>query len=203
MSTFLGNHDVSRFIAHASGDVASFGGDSACDDGGGLRAKDEAPAGSEPYDRLRLAWSFLLTSPGLPLIYYGDEYGQPGYSDPDNRQVMRFDADLSGEEAATLGHVKTLGQARRKHRAFALGTTVDWWEGESDVWAYARVYEDDEVLVLLNRADSERTLANGLAFAGLPEGSWQDVLTGDTFVSAGDSLSVTIPARGSRVLVQP
>lgn len=201
MSTFLGNHDVSRFIAHASGEVAGFGGDSVCVDGGGLRAPDVAPTGSDPYARLRLAWSFLLTSPGLPLVYYGDEYGQPGYADPDNRQFMRFDNELSGNERATLAHVQALGLARREHPAFSRGETVDWWEGEADVWAYARVYQDDQVLVLLNRAEGDRTLANGLAFAGLPQGTWRDVLTGDSFASDGDRLSVAIPGRGSRVLV--
>lgn len=202
MSTFLGNHDVPRFLAHAAGEVSSAYGDSPCDSDG-LVTPDSPPGGSEPYERLRLAWTWLLTNPGLPLIYYGDEYGQPGYADPDNRQVMRFDGDLSTNESATLDHVRTLAQARRDHPAFALGTTIDWWENEADVWAYARVHEGDAVLVLLNRSDEGRTLQNGLAFAGLPGGPWEDLLTGTVYTPAGDSLSVDVPARGSRVLVQP
>ena len=60
---------------------------------------------------------------------------------------------------------------------------------------------DDGVLVLLNRGATERTLTNGLAFAGLAQGTYTDVLTGDTFTSDGDSISVDVPALGSRVLV--
>jgi neopullulanase len=201
MSTFLGNHDVERFITHAAGEVSSAGGDGACGDDGELRAAASSPTGAEPYARLRLAWTFLLTSPGLPLVYYGDEIGLPGYADPDNRQVMKFDEALSPSERATLAHVQALGQARREHPAFALGTTVPWWENESDVWAYARAHAGDGVIVLLNRGDSARTLTNGLAFAGLPPGGYRDVLTDDVFTSDDDVLAVSIPARSSRVLV--
>ena len=53
-----------------------------------------------------------------------------------------------------------------------------------------------------NRSDTERTLSNGLAFAGLPTGGqWTNVLTDQVLTADGDSLTVTVPARGSAVLV--
>jgi len=198
MSPFLGNHDVARFIAIASGEVSD--GDGACADDGTLLDPDTGPGWAEPYDRLRLAWTFLLSSEGLPLIYYGDEVGLPGYADPDNRQVMRFDGDLSADEARVLAHVQALGQARRAHPAMSTGTRVDWWENEADAWAYARVQGNDAVIVVLNRGEA-RTITNGLAFAGLPSVTYVDVLTGDRFAPSGDSLSVSVGALDSRVLV--
>jgi glycosidase len=148
-----------------------------------------------------LAWTFLLSTEGLPLVYYGDEIGLPGFNDPDNRQMMRFDGELSANEAMVLGHVQALGQARRDNLAFSRGTRTEWWGGEAEFYAYARTYEGDAVLVLLNRADSSRSVTNGVGFAGLPEGTYTDVLTGDTFSTSGDSLTVDVPALGSRVLV--
>ena len=70
-----------------------------------------------------------------------------------------------------------------------------------EVLATPGVNWNDAVLVLLNRDAGDRTVTNGLAFAGLPAGSYRDVLTGDVFTSAGDSLTITVPALGSRVLV--
>jgi hypothetical protein len=94
-----------------------------------------------------------------------------------------------------------LREARRVHPAFSTGTRSEWWGGEAGFYAYARTTGDDEVLVLLNRDPSDRTVTNGLAFAHLTATRWEDVLTGDTFDAAGDSLTVNVPARGSRVLV--
>ncbi|MDP2312942.1 MAG: alpha-amylase family glycosyl hydrolase [Pseudomonadota bacterium] len=202
MSTFLGNHDVARFIPQATGEIGSLYGDSACNaDGSALRGIDTPPDWAEPYQRLNLAWTFLLTSEGLPLVYYGDEIGLPGFNDPDNRQMMRFGDELSTNEAMVLAHVMALGQARRDHPAFSRGTRVDWWSGEADFYAYARATEEDGVLVLLNRAEADRSVTNGLAFAGLPQGRYRDVLTGDTFDTSGDALTIDVPALGSRVLV--
>jgi glycosidase len=56
--TFLGNHDVLRFMSEKGATVAG----------------------------LKLAYTFLLTTRGIPLIYYGDEIGMPGGGDPDNRR---------------------------------------------------------------------------------------------------------------------
>jgi neopullulanase len=56
--TFLGLHDVARFM-------------------------NEQGAST---DGLKLAFTFMLTARGIPLIYYGDEIALPGGNDPDNRR---------------------------------------------------------------------------------------------------------------------
>lgn len=209
MSTFLGNHDVNRFTTDAWE-----GYQGVCAAGGGINVAG-TPGASWPYESLRLGFTFLFTMPGLPLIYYGDEIGIPGHGDPDNRQPLRWHVDdlggvngvddlegrVSPDELATARHVRALAQARKAHPALSKGGWVEWWR-EPDVGAYARAAEGDVALVVLNRSGVDRTLENGLGFAGLPEGTYEDVLTGQTFTSAGDRLSVVVPARGSRVLVR-
>ncbi len=57
--------------------------------------------------------------------------------------------------------------------------------------------------MILNRGWSERTVENGVSFAGLdPDGLYEDVLTGDTFQASGDWLSVWMAGNSSRVLVR-
>ena len=195
MSTFVGNHDVERSIS-----VSAEGERGMCDEYGFLREPAWSPDWEEPYLRLNLSWTWLLTHKGLPLVYYGDEIGLPGYADPDNRQLMKFDG-LSGNEQAVLDHVKALGQARLAHPQLALGEATTWWEEE---WVHARAltHEGQHALVIINLSWDERTLSNGLEFAGLPtDGTWVDVLTGNTVVAAGDAISVTVPAMKSVVLV--
>ena len=41
--------------------------------------------------KLALAFAVLLTGPGVPLIYYGDEIGLAGGGDPNNRRMMPWD----------------------------------------------------------------------------------------------------------------
>ena len=176
-----------------------------------------APAPTDPwaYESLRLGWTFLFTMPGRPLVYYGDELGMPGRNDPDNRQPLWWhtggDVDgidsveamasrLQPEQAATVRHVAALGKARKQHPALYTGTWQEWWN-EYDLYAVARSASNDHALVLLNRSFETRQLDNGLSFAGLPEGTYVDVLTGQSFTSNGDALSVDVPGRGSRVLV--
>ena len=55
----------------------------------------EQPAGpadrQTAFERLAIAFAFLLTTRGAPLIYYGDEIGMPGAGDPDNRRFMQWE----------------------------------------------------------------------------------------------------------------
>jgi neopullulanase len=213
MSTFLGNHDVSRFTSYG-------------DAGGWADSEESACVVAEPigdawwYDRLQLAWSYLLTQPGIPLIYYGDEIGMPGYRDPDNRHPLwwysaainestgAFDLDEFADGlyhdamAPVLWDLSALGQARRDHPAFYSGTETQWWL-DTDTMAYARVEGSDQVLVILHRGWWETTLDNGLAFAGLDtDGTYVDILTGETFDASSDFISIFMPGNSARVLVR-
>lgn len=203
MSTFLGNHDVERFIAHAAGDVGSLYGDGLCPDGN-WRTQTDAPQWDEPYQRLQLAWTWLLTHEGLPLVYYGDEIGIPGYHDPDNRAMMRFDGELSSREAGVLEHVQLLGQARQEYPELLDGERTTWWgDPDPDVLAWSRASDNGQSLVVINRSGSERVLTNGLSWAGLSPGTlFTDILTGESIQAVGDSLTITVPPWSSRVLVE-
>lgn len=65
MLGLIDSHDTPRFLSFAGGDA----------------------------DALRLAWLVLLTMPGAPCIYYGDEIGLAGEMDPHCRGAMPWDRD--------------------------------------------------------------------------------------------------------------
>ena len=215
MSSFLGNHDVDRWMTEALE-----GAQGVCLDGDSLRVAeiwaDELEA-LPHFERMGLAWTWMFTQRYAPLIYYGDELGMPGYGDPDNRQPLWWHLEdpttltsvevasgrLSALSASLLEHVAALGRARALHPSFYRGESVNWWYDDA-VYGYARSSDGDHMIALFNREDAEVVLANSLEFAGLPgEGTYTDVLTGETFDAAGNWIEVPLAARQSRVLVTP
>ena len=200
MSHFLGNHDVERFISHAAGEVGSLYGDGLCP-ADTWRGPATSPSYYEPYARLRLAWVYLLSIEGPALIYYGDEIGLPGYHDPDNRQMMTF--DLNEDQAGTLDIVQSMGQIRHDYPELTQGDRIIWWgETDDDVLAIARHSNSGESLVIINRSWSSRTISNGLSWAGLSDGNWNDVLNGGSFNASNDSLTIELPPMTARVLIK-
>jgi glycosidase len=132
MGNFFGNHDQVRALTEAF------------DNGGG-------------YERLRLAQTFLMTSPrNIPMLYQGDDIGTTGGIDPDNRKMHRF-SGLTFDEQKSLDHVRKAGLLRAQHPALRRGTRTtvyleDWF------WVYKVVDGDDEVYVAINR-DNPRSWA--------------------------------------------
>ena len=101
MSPWIGNHDVVRPIHIAENDPLfdewSDGKNSDPEKERTWTNLPSQPQSPEAYERLANAFAFLLTSPGAPLIYYGDEYGLAGGGDPDNRRTLFYaDGTLRG-----------------------------------------------------------------------------------------------------------
>ena len=180
MSTFLGNHDVPRAISHIHFDSGDkYGNNPVVED-------DWA------YHRFKLAWTFLFTSPGLPLIYYGDEFGMEGANDPDNRRMMRFDVQLNAQQKSTLEFVQKLGQIRKNHPALSRGK-------RQNIDAYARSYmylmkgEGETILVGISDTSEDQTYTVDEGTKG-----WIDLLNDNQAVS--ETTSVTL-SPGRQIII--
>jgi len=206
MVTYLGSHDTSRFVSMSTYRDPTPG---SMWDRNTVNNKWErlpvAPLDDEPYDRQWLGSLSLLTMPGLPLLYYGDEYGEFGGGDPDNRHMMRLDGQLSTREKAQLARMSRLLTARQSLRGLRRGKLVTALLGE-DLYAYARPDDDPKqgALVVLNRTAYPATASVPLpSELGWTAGTTlKDQLTGNTWTAptAGTRLSVTVPARSGIVL---
>jgi len=190
MSNFVGNHDIARFISHAGGNLACGLWDVVSNQAAGWKNPPKPPASMAAYDRLKLAFTYIMAVPGVPLIYYGDEFGLPGAGDPDNRRMMRFDGDLNGNEKAMLAWMKKLGAARAAHPALRKG---DWsqplWSA-GDVLAWARTTADDKVVVVLNRSDADKSGDVDVSGSGIADGTTMvELLAGGDAKVAGGKLS--------------
>ncbi len=155
MSPFAGNHDIARFVSLAEGGLCgawNMGANQAI----AWQDPPAPPATDLPYLRLQQALTYAYFIPGVPLLYYGDEFGMPGAGDPDNRRMMRFGAELNEREARTLRFVQDLGQARqailREGAGFHEAWRREWWwDGQVLVFA-----PTPDSFVALNRGPARR-----------------------------------------------
>lgn len=195
-SPFLGNHDVARFISIAANQIEN--------DAAGQAWGNNKPPPSidsdEPFQRMKWAFAFILTQPGVPLIYYGDELGLPGAGDPDNRRPMKW-TGLSSREADLLDFMRKVGTARKQSRALRFGVR-DTLIIENDLYVFQRATDSDGALVAINRGgDRTVTLSLRRALARLPV-TLKDAVSG-RMVTIPSSGQLTIPARAAMVLVTP
>lgn len=206
MVNYVGSHDTSRFASLCTYRDPAAG--STWDRSIAYNKWDKLPVqppDEEPYDRQWLSSLVLYTLPGMPLLYYGDEYGEFGGGDPDNRHMLRAGTQLSGSEAKQLTRMRKLMSVRQTLRGLRRGSYVPALVSE-DVLAFGRPDGDvrQGALVVLNRLSVASTtqvpIPSEMGFAVGAE--LVDTLSGQTFVvpAAGGRLSVTVPARGGVVL---
>ena len=148
-------------------------------------------------DLARLATVLLLTWPGTPCIYYGDEVGLEGGRDPENRRGMEWDE--AAWNRGLLDRYRRLVALRRRDEVLARGG-VQVLHAVGDVFAFARILGADARVVVLNRADARRTITLDLSPLGWFEGAIADLLTDIAFAPTGGRLTVILPPRTARIL---
>lgn len=146
--TFAGNHDVSRLASEKGASL----------------------------DKIKLAFSIVLTMRGTPELYYGDEIGMTGGNDPDNRrdfpggfpgdkQSAFTESGRTPEQQEIFSHVQKLLSLRKEHPALRHGQLwhISWDESS---YAFARTTSEERLLVVFNSVATTKTLR--LPFAGTP-----------------------------------
>jgi neopullulanase len=184
--TFIGNHDTSRFMGEKGATT----------------------------EKLKLAFSLLLTMRGIPQIYYADEIGMAGGDDPDNRHDFPggFPGDShiaftsegrSPEQKEVFGHVRKLLQLRREHPALRSGKQIDLATDEKS-FAYVREFpaEDsslasESLLMVMNNADKSRTLELDLHDTPIASARTLEPLmeSGSTVNVDSDRIRISVKAR--------
>ncbi len=123
----LASHDTARLLTIASGDQAS----------------------------VELSTLLLLTFPGAPSIYYGDEVGLPGGIDPDSRRGFPLEANWNREILTTHRQLITI---RHNYPALRIGDyQVLFAQGE--LYVFTRTLDTEELIIAVN-AGTASTTAN-------------------------------------------
>jgi glycosidase len=146
MGNVMDSHDKNRFMAFADGDLDASQW-SAIEIGWNNPPQVDNP---ENYKKLILYMTYMNTIPGLPIVYYGSEFGMTGASDPDNRRMMRFGDELTESEQQTMDEVKKIINIRKEHSAFRYGDFYTL-QADDDIYAYVRSDMNERLLVILNK----------------------------------------------------
>ena len=136
----LSNHDHSRFLTrtnHMVGRVEHLG----------------AEAANEYVNKavMREAVVMQMTWVGAPTIYYGDEAGVCGFTDPDNRRTYPW----GREDHELIAFHKEAIRIHKEHPALRTGS-LKILSGEENVLSYARFKGNDRIVIVINNR-SERT----------------------------------------------
>ena len=151
----LSNHDHSRFLTrtnHVVGRVGEKGHETA-NEGINKAVFREAVL-------LQFTWS------GAPTIYYGDEAGLCGFTDPDNRRTYPW----GHEDQELITYHKELIHIRKRYEELGNGS-MKCLLVERDIIAYGRFTMMGQSIIVINNSDTDRTLELKVWELGIPRES--------------------------------
>lgn len=152
----LSNHDHSRFLTRTNRRVG--------------RIHTMGPqAANENINKgvFREAVVFQMTWPGAPTIYYGDEAGLCGWTDPDNRRTYPW----GREDHELIAFHKDIIKIHKKNEALMKGSLM-FLHGGYKIVSYGRFTKKQAVVVILNNDYEEHELNIHVRRLGVPDGSF-------------------------------
>lgn len=208
----LSNHDHSRFMTRTNRRTGRL-------DSAGSEAASEGIS----YGTFRQGVVMLMTWPGAPTLYYGDETGLCGWTDPDCRRTYPW----GREDQELIEFHRYMTRIHRRHPAFRTGS-VKRLLAEQDLIAYARVSEgwtagkaelengemkrqrESRGVAIVNTSEEERAVRIPVWLAGITDSMElrRCMLTYEEGYNAGQVLypvkdgvlEITLPPRGAAVL---
>ena len=161
----LDSHDTPRFLSCVSGDKAS----------------------------LKLASLFLLTYPGAPCIYYGNEIGMDGEHDPGCRKSFPWDERKWDKDLRA--YVKEAVELRRKNISLRRGDFKRLWSADG-VYTFSRAYEGKTFIMAMNISESPQPIHVTYEAGKTPK----PVFGKASDITVNDRLRFTVPPRSGVVL---
>ncbi len=153
MGNIMDSHDKPRFMSYADGDLPS---EKWSDSELGW---NDPPVvnNEENYKKALLYLAFMNTVPGLPVIYYGSEFGMTGAADPDNRRMMRFNEELNENEKEMLKKVSKIIRLRKNHTALRYG---DFFSliANYNIYSYIRSDMNERIIIILNKSPEDQSV---------------------------------------------
>jgi len=136
----LSNHDHSRFLTRTNRRVGriSYAGAEAASEGINTAVMREAVA-------IQMTW------PGSPTVYYGDEAGVCGFTDPDNRRTYPW----GNEDYQMLDFHRAMIRIHKEYSVLREGSLCFLWNDYQGL-CYGRFTRDETMIVVLNNQAEER-----------------------------------------------
>ncbi|MCH5267171.1 MAG: glycoside hydrolase family 13 protein [Lachnospiraceae bacterium] len=136
----LSNHDHSRFLTRTNHEV-------------GRIASRGAEAANQGINKnlFRMAVLIQMTWPGAPTIYYGDEAGLCGWTDPDSRRAYPW----GHEDHELIQYHKELIRIHRENQVLRTGSILFLW-GEYQCISYGRFDDKERIVVVVNISNEQR-----------------------------------------------
>ena len=150
----LSNHDHSRFLTRTNRMVGRVG-------------TAGTAAASQDIDEAIFKQGVVMqmTLPGAPTLYYGDEAGVCGWTDPDNRRTYPW----GHENFEILEFYRETIAIHRQHKVFKTGSYKPLVE-QRDLLCYGRFDMDNAAFVLINTSDTDKTVSIPTWTLGVEDG---------------------------------